>query len=186
MFGKMMKLGFALTLGLAVQSQATIVYGGYITVAETGNVTATYLGHTAGYTNELVLYMPSNSLGVIFNNHTTPVGTTFDLGTYAAGTELQFAIHVLNTGETFYSGPGTRNPDGMAHVKTDDLIVAPEIWVGFEDLLGGGDMDFDDVQFKFSNTASVTELPAVPEPGSLALMGLGLLGMGYVVRRKRA
>lgn len=186
MFKKLINLGLALTLGLAAQSQAAIIYGGYITVAETGNVTATYLGHTAGYTNELYLYLPVNSNGVIFNNHTTPVGTTFDLGTFTAGTELEFAIYVLNTGETFYSGPGTRNPDGLAHVKTDDLIVAPEVWVGFEDLLGGGDMDFDDVQFKFSNTASVTELPAVPEPGSMALMGLGLLGMGYVVRRKRA
>jgi len=185
MLNKMMKLGLALSLGFAAQSQAAIIYGGYITVAETGNVTATYLGHTAGYTNELYLYLPTNTSGVIFNNHTTPVGTTFDLGTFAAGTELEFAIYVLNTGETFYSGPGTRNPDGLAHVKTDDLIVAPEVWVGFEDLLGGGDMDYDDVQFKFSNTASVTEIPAVPEPGTLALLGLGVGSLAVASRRRK-
>lgn len=185
MFGKMMKLGIALTLGLAAQSQAAIIYGGYITVANTGNVTATYLGHTAGYTNELYLYLPVNSNGVIFNNHTTPVGTTFDLGTFTAGTELEFAIYVLNTGETFYSGPGIRNPDGLAHVKTDDAIVAPEIWVGFEDLLGGGDMDFDDVQFKFSNVASASELPSVPEPTTVALLGLGLGSLAVASRRRK-
>lgn len=185
MFGKMVKVGMGVVLGLALQSQATVVYGGYITVANTGSVTATYLGQTASYSNDLYLYLPSNGNGIIFNNQTTPVGTTADLGTFNAGTELEFMIYVNNTGDSFFSGPAERNPDSLVHVKTDDAIAAPDIWVGFEDLLGGGDRDYDDVQFKFSNVAAVTELPSVPEPTSLGLFGLGLVGVAVAMYRRR-
>ena len=90
--------------------------GNYV-VASGGDIIATYEGTTAAYTDLLVLASPSNALGTIFNNHASPVGSTVDLGSFAAGTELKFQLNVLNTGNTFFSGPASRNPDGVAHAR---------------------------------------------------------------------
>ncbi len=71
-------------------------------------------------------------------------GATLDLGTFLAGDELVVAIFVRDTCQTFYSGPGERNPDGLAHAVLSRQ--ADGRWaVRFEDLLGGGDRDYNDV-----------------------------------------
>ncbi len=171
----------ALSAAMVPVAQAVPVLGSNIYVAETGNVTTTFLFNGAGYSNNLFLYLPSNGFGVIFNNQTTAPGTTYDLGTFTAGTELQFAIYVLDTGHTFFSGDASRNADGLAHAVVDTEYYTGETYVGFEDLWGGGDRDYDDVAFSFSNVATT---PSVPEPASLALLGAGLLGLG-AARRKR-
>ncbi len=45
-------------------------------------------------------------------------------------------------------GPGERNPDGIPHAAVE-FIAEGEAIVGFEDLYGGGDRDYDDVVFIF-------------------------------------
>ncbi|RLB76510.1 MAG: hypothetical protein DRH06_05775, partial [Deltaproteobacteria bacterium] len=61
-------------------------------------------------------------------------------------------------------------------------------YVGFEDLYGGGDNDYNDCMFKISggisDTASVPEPAPVPEPATLLLLGSGLVGLAFY-RRKR-
>ena len=171
-------------------------------IATGGDVFAQFMGHTAGFTNELYLFDAGNlatplavtgtvgslGAGLIFNNQTTPVGTQLNLGSFAAGTELVFAIRVLNTGNTFYMGAAARNADGIAHAATDNgalpqfppygAIPAGFVGVGFEDIFGGGDLDYDDLGFAFSSVRV-----QAPEPVSLALLGIGLAGFG--VRRLR-
>lgn len=57
--------------------------------------------------------------------------------------------------------------------------------VGWEDLTGpqGSDFDYNDLIFIFSNLAAT---PAVPEPTTLALLGVGLAGLGLARRRRKA
>jgi len=55
-----------------------------------------------------------------------------------------FKLDVRETGETFYSGPTERNSDGVAHASVMQLADGT-LLIGFEDLTGGGDNDFNDV-----------------------------------------
>lgn len=154
---------------------------GLAVIASGGKVTATYLGTTAAYSNDLHLDLFGN--GVIFNNHTTAVGSIFDLGYFAAGTELIFRLHVNYTGNNFFTGSASRNPDGLAHARVQENWKPGTTLVSFEDLRGlpEGIYGYNDLSFSFTNT----QTSSVPESSPFALMlaGLGLL---VVARRKTA
>ncbi len=134
-----------------------------------GDVTVEVLGSDAGYTSDLSLFAPSE----IYIGSNRDLGTIVNLGSYASGTEMIFRLFVRDTEQSFFTGPGSRNPDGLIHanVTWESANVAV---VGFEDILGGGDGDFNDCTFRFTGVA-------VPTPGSLALAGLG----GLLVARRR-
>ena len=173
-------------LGLVLPvAHAAPILGGSVVVQNDGEVIAKFLGHTAGYSNDLYLSSPSNSIGLIFNNHATAVGTTMSLGTFAAGTELIFQIYVQNTGYSFFSGPAWRNPDNLAHAMVNDEYSLTETYVGFEDLYGGGDQDYDDLNFSFTNVKGTNQppTPSVPDSGATAMLCAGaLLGLAAVRR----
>lgn len=176
-FKKSLLLTALLGAALTAQADVTIV-GGKIAVKDTGKVTATFLGSDAGYND--VVFFENNGSTQLFSGHSTPVGTTIDLGTFAAGTVLNFRMHVDNTGNNFYMGPASVNFDNVFHAAATQINSNTAV-VGFEDLQGGGDRDYNDIQFKVTNVTA-----AVPEPESYAMMlgGLGL--MGLLARRRKA
>ena len=136
------------------------------------------LGSDAGYFNTLFLVDLDAPL---FNKDTNP-GSHIDLGWFRAGTELVFRLYVDDTGESLFTGDAGRNPDRLAHVSATTTLL-DEIYVttvGFEDLLGGGDLDFNDFEFRLTNVID----PPVPAPTVLALLGLGLAGIGYRRRKQ--
>ena len=147
---------------------------GYVVIANAVDpITVTYEGNSAAYSNDL--YLERNALGnpgldgdgsndhFIFNNHASVVGSSLALDAFAPGTELVFRLFVHDTGYSYCSGPGTRNPDGLPHARVQDNWEPLTTLVSFEDLFGtpeypGG---YNDLSFSFTNTRA-----AVPEPAA--------------------
>jgi VPDSG-CTERM motif/Domain of unknown function (DUF4114) len=171
------KILFAIALAVCgtASTQATPIIGAPIFVQNTGHVMATFSGSDAMFNNLLLLASPPNSLGTIFEGHVTPVGNTVDLGVFAAGTELVFELN-NQVGGIFFSGPASRNPDNVAHAAVD--FAPGQTLVGFEDMFGGGDRDYNDLEFTLVNVTS-----SVPDGGSTAmLLGSGILLLAFFHR----
>jgi hypothetical protein len=162
----------------------TPILGGSLLVATDGAVEAKFLGSDAGYFNTLYLETDSAwGTGQIFDKRTR-LDTVVNLGFFDAGTELVFRLFVSNTGQNFFSGDPSRNIDKRPHARAVTALLEDGSYlttVGFEDLLGGGDEDYNDFMFSLTN---VVDPPAqVPEPSVLLLLGCGLAGL-YFQRRK--
>ena len=161
--------------------------GGKLFVDDVGDVTATFLGSDAGFFNELLLYSPDSpwdTSEMIFDKDSPSDGSMKDLGSYAAGTELVFRLYVQNSALSYYTGDGSNNPDSLAHARAvtslvDGMYVTE---VGFEDLLGGGDLDYNDFMFSLNN---VVDPRAVPEPSILLLLSGVLFSMIMFLRLGR-
>ncbi len=163
-------------------------------VTSTDSVISTYQGNSAAYSNDLYLMLdqsgqpgndgnPAND-SFIFNNHATPVGETKNIGTFSAGTELMFRLHVNNTGYDFFTGSTLSNADGQFHARVEDNWLPNTTLVSFEDLYdpSGHSSNFNDLSFSFSNTAIA---PSIPEPEAYAMLMAGLGLLGFMARRKK-
>ena len=94
-----------------------------------------------------------------------------DLATLNLG-HLQVGVYLNNArGDNFFSHDNL-NADGLRHVGIYDTGAANNgLAFGWEDLYGGGDLDYDDMIVKASDVSV-----DVPEPNILALMGFVILG----------
>lgn len=159
----------AASLGLASAASAQV---GAPLYSLGGDVTVEVLDSDSGYVSELWLTYPGSPQFIALDDD---AGVLVDLGVFPdASEEMVFGIYVQDTGNWFYTGDAARNPDGIYHAsitKIEDGVYD----VGFEDILGGGDFDYNDNIFRFSGV--------IPTPGTAAL---GALGLMLVNRRKRA
>ncbi|PAX51099.1 DUF4114 domain-containing protein [Brunnivagina elsteri] len=129
------------------------------------------------------------------------VGDWVSIGNQKAGTQLDFLLHSndinggisgtnVKTGQANTKGVWSLNdalnPDGLQHAMAyyyNDLLV-----VGFEDLWGGGDKDYNDTVFVIDvgkdNARALAGITSVPEPsGVAALLGVGAIGFLKLRRR---
>ncbi|MDI9633567.1 MAG: PKD domain-containing protein [Methanolinea sp.] len=129
-------------------------------LSEDCDVTVQYYKSDAGSENAFGLASPQRiPLGLI---HQTPVGTTWNIGRYPAGTELVFYDIHYDSGRTWYTGPGSRNSDGVVHAAVT-YLGNQRWWLGFEDLPGGGDRDYNDVELVVSGNL-VIDYPSTNDP----------------------
>lgn len=161
-----------------------------------GNVTIDVLHYGSVYDEVLQLRTSLGTLDLLNGSHigSQMVLTTkqlADLG-IGIGDELDFGLHVRNTGNNFYLGSGDRNADGLSHAYIRPGS-ANKYYVGFEDLMGGGDRDYNDTVVRFSggvttsraeNVAREAQVSQVAEPALLLLL-LPAMGLWSLKRRTK-
>ncbi len=116
-------------------------------------------------------------------------GDFVNLGAHKGGSQLDFFLVAdgANGGKNTYSTQKSVNPDGINHVISFAYAMkdSPYLILGFEDLLKGGDSDFNDLIFAVDIGAiNVAALTATPEPATYATMA-AFLGLGAVLVRRR-
>ena len=116
-------------------------------------------------------------------------GDFVDVGTFEAGTQLDFFViaNGARGGRHTYSTRTELNPDGIDHVVALAVPDSPYLVIGFEDLYGGGDRDFNDVVFTVDvGRQTVRKLSGAPEPGTSALLlAVGGVGTAFWLRSRR-
>lgn len=149
-----------------------------------GPVVAYFYYSDASFDSDIGLIVNNVSQGIYgLENHavTTVYGTAFSFNNVSAGDLLEFELRV-SAGYSVFSTPSL-NSDQMQHVYSTawagDAVIPAGVYVGFEDLLNLGDIDYNDHQFVFTNVGT-----PVPDGGfTLALLGAALAGIG-MIRRK--
>ena len=167
-----------LTLGFQIRAEAQTGLPGTTLEATGTTVFVTFISSEAGYDSDIQFFATIGNVNQTLFTNRVAGGTQVQLTGLTAGQEIIFGIYVQNTGETFYIGSGSRNSDGLVHAKILALGNG-RYQLGFEDLKGGGDLDFNDVIFEVQGAV------VNPEPVTMVLLGSGLFGLGAAARRRR-
>jgi hypothetical protein len=156
--------------------------------ASGGPVYVTDLGPTgASFDEQIFMASPDNGVNNLFmDNHSTPNGTTFYLGTFAAGTEIEFGLDILaGVQNIWYDGPGSRNADGVVHAYMVNNYegLADTTYVGFEDeAFPGGDFNYIDERYAFTGVGAQN---APDASSTMPLLGMGVTALACFARRFR-
>lgn len=161
-----------------------------------------FINEGAGYRNQLFFTaqdLDGNQTGggMIFADVSSPfsklpnsdgplvLGQGVNLGGFLGATQLDFMLQSngFNGGKTMLSTDAAANPGGLQHVvafQQNDWTI-----LGFEDIVGGGDLDYNDVIFAVRGIqAGAPPAADVPEPS--ALLGMLVLGVGgFITLRRR-
>jgi hypothetical protein len=161
------------------------------TALSTGTINAYFAGSTAGFMNDLTMRVNGIPTGVFgLNNQTSAYGDLFAMGSVNAGDTIVFEMRNLIPGGV---GPWfsdqSLNSDGVNHIYSvpfaGDASIPPGIYVAFEDLPGGGDFNYNDENFVFTNVA-VSVAGGIPEPGMFIVWSVLLVTSGFLFSHRGA
>lgn len=170
-----------------------------------------FINEGASYKNQLLFSANDGPLSMIFENVSSPnsilknsdgplaLGEGKSLGSFEKGTEINFFLNSngyssgLNpagadpdteqarSGSKLLGADATQNRDGLQHMVAYSL--GEWTLMGFEDIIGGGDLDYNDTVFVVRGVAGAS----VPESSAwMGVFGAGLVGMTAFRRRKQA
>ena len=170
------------------------------------NIMVQFIDADAAYNNDLSFYLTiGGAREFIFRNHAATQGDVYDVvssSLLGTGIESIFGLCADMGGASagsncasnpFYSGSHLAG-DGLLHAMVWDtqtfLASRPDLVgvidpgfdyvIGFEDIYGGGDFDYNDAIFAIKGVSTST-----PEPVSMSLLATGLAGMGGAGAMKR-
>lgn len=134
------------------------------------------------------IIFPNVSTGGAVRNSSSPLipGDFVNLGRFGAGTNLDFFTIAdgAGGGTSIFTGHPELNPDKRQHMVAFAMPSSPYLLFAFEDLLGGGDKDFNDVQFVVDIGAVNQQALAGSEPGT-CLMIAGFATTTIAARRRK-
>lgn len=157
-------------------------YTGTLNALTAGTISFTYLGHESTFDNVFNFNGQHLTQGLL-------TGNTLSAKVGAGTVNFSFTSHAIGLfswdTSTYANGSSIGAMAFMPAVKTSkygnfDFVI------GFNDKRPGsslGDRDFDDFVVGVKFTPKFTP-PAIPEPGTWALMALGLAGVAAVRRRR--
>ena len=115
-------------------------------------------------------------------------GDFVDLGKFASGTTLDFFLIADGAvgGKRFFSTNHSLNGDGLVHAISFQNEDSSYLIVGFEDIWGGGDRDYNDLMFvlEYSSLEPSANGLGAPEP-TMAMGAFVALAMMAGVSRRR-
>jgi hypothetical protein len=172
----MVGVAAAAALGAAGSASAAVINGAtnQIESSGLGDIIVRFDSFSAAHSSDILSI--DFGASTLFNNQSSPLGTTVNIGPYAAGEALEFRLDNLTLALSFFTGLAADNIDNVLHAV---LFLNPDgsIRVSFEDLPNGGDFDYNDLVFTVYET---------PVPGALVLLLTGLAGLGSAARRRKS